>query len=275
MKANNYNYAMELFYDANDKIRWRIVKTHKITEKREIEVSGQATFDDVDEAQAHCEFYLGDKWSVTREEKMTQIEVVNNSKDDVTIYVTLGATQGCLQDVTKIPWGIKGSGLNGSFLLKSGATAKAWAPDNMGWNGAFSFDSPPLNCPPKNYPNGINLFEFIINNGFQAGNPKETVDISCVDGVNALIGCNLSNGGQWDAGPTQPDVTSFENDDIYKNTGNVGVYPFKCDGCTESISPPDCGDGKHAATPQSDAICNVQRTPGTDGLIVVHFNGFA
>jgi hypothetical protein len=64
----NYDYAMELFYDARDKIRWRIVKAHKETGKREIEVSGQATFDDVDVAQAHCEFYLGDKWRVSCEE---------------------------------------------------------------------------------------------------------------------------------------------------------------------------------------------------------------
>jgi hypothetical protein len=205
---------------------------------------------------------------------MTQIEITNMSGDDVTIWVTLGAVKGCLQDVSQIPWGVTGSGLQGKFILKSGDIAKAWAPDKVGWNGNFAFGHPPSNCPPESYPDGINLFEFMINNGFQAGNPKETVDISCVDGVNALLGAQLSGGGVWDAGPTEPDVSSFENDSIYNNTGNVGVYPFKCDGCTESIAPPDCGDGKHPATPQSNAICNVQRTPGTEGLVNVIFKGF-
>jgi hypothetical protein len=277
MDTVNYNYAMELFYDANDKIRWRIVKEHKQTSKRDIEVSGQATFDDVDIAQKHCEFYLGDRWSVNieKETKMTQLEIKNTSGEDVVVWITLGATSGCLQDVAKIPWITSGSGAQGSFTLKAGDTAKAWAPSNLGFNGVLSFGTVPLNCPTDEFPNGINIFEFIINNGFQTGNPKETLDISCVAGANALLSVGLSEGGAWDAGPTEPDVKSFQNDAIYKNTGNVGVFPFKCDTCTGSVNPPNCGDGKHPATPQGNAICNVQRTPGTDGLVVVSFTGNA
>jgi hypothetical protein len=180
-----------------------------------------------------------------------------------------------LQDVTKIPWVTSGSGLQGSFTLKDGDSTGKWAPANEGFNGNVSIDSPPLNCPPPAYPDGINLFEFIVNNGFQTGNPKETVDISCVDGANAYFEGTLVGGGKWDAGPTEPDVKSLYNKAIYSNTGLVGVYPFKCDICTGSDNPPDCGDGKKPAKPQANDICNIQRTPtDDDSSILIDFKGF-
>lgn len=62
--ASKYDFFMEIFPDKNDKIRWRIVREERGTDRRDIEVSGQCTFETVDEAQEHCCFFLGDKWRV-------------------------------------------------------------------------------------------------------------------------------------------------------------------------------------------------------------------
>ena len=65
MDTTKYDFSMEIFYDAKDLIRWRIVREDKTSKEREIEVSGRCTFETVDDAQAHCCFFLGDKWGVT------------------------------------------------------------------------------------------------------------------------------------------------------------------------------------------------------------------
>jgi hypothetical protein len=74
---------MEIFYDANDKLRWRIVREEKDNpKKREIEVSGQCTFDNADQAEEHCCFYLGDHWSVKKAEQQNVIEGGHVRKED-------------------------------------------------------------------------------------------------------------------------------------------------------------------------------------------------
>jgi hypothetical protein len=110
----------------------------------------------------------------------------------------------------------------------------------------------------------VNLFEFILNNGFQPGNPQETVDISCVAGVNCAILADL-DGENWNAGPTLPSIRRIQNGKIGSNTGRAGVYPVGCDTCTSSTSPPQCPNPPTYETPQANAICNVQRPASHQG----------
>jgi hypothetical protein len=196
------------------------------------------------------------------------LSIKNATKKDVTVWITLGATPGCLQDVTKIPFVTSGSGLVGSFVLKAGKCVMPYAPEAMGFNANLSFNTQPLNCPSAQMPYGVNLFEFIINNAFQPGAPQETVDISCVAGVNCIIKAELS-GPTWNAGPTQPNVTKIENSIPPMNTGKVGVYPFGCDTCTSITAPPSCPSLPWPyEQPQTDAICNVQRNASNSGGVV-------
>lgn len=205
----------------------------------------------------------------------TQLVIVNgDSKNPVTVFVTLGATPGCLQDVSKIPF-IKHviAPLAGSFVLKPGESVGPYAPDRLGFNGNLSFGTQPLNCPTPQFPNGVSIFEFILNNGFQAGSPQETVDISCVAGVNCLIRSQLS-GPVWNAGATQPNVGAIENGKMGSNPGRVGVYPYGCDTCTSISSPPVCPGHPPYETPQKEPICNVQRNAKVNGgLVKVTFLG--
>jgi hypothetical protein len=196
----------------------------------------------------------------------TSMTVYNHSKDTVLVYLTLGTTPGCVRNVNEVDWvqdTVQGQrGLQGTFLLMPGDSTVSYNSDTLGFNGVLSFNFAPDNCPSPSYTNGINQFEFIINNSFQAGNPQETVDISCVHGVNGVIRVNLSD-SNWNAGPTIPMVQSFANTMDKNQLGIAGVFPFACTHCTDYIGAPTC-----IPLPQpvnKTAICNVQRNANNNG----------
>lgn len=206
----------------------------------------------------------------------TQLEVKNDTKSSVLVYITLGATPGCCQDVSHLLTtnGVAISKLHnlmGTFILTPNQTVLISAPENQGLNGNFSFGTPPLNCPTVDFQEGVNLAEFIINNGFQV-NGQETVDISCVCGANAFIEFELSE-DDWNDGTTWG-IKHIKNGTRFNNTGISGVYPYGCDNCTSSDNPPSC-IGKHPEYANSTPICNVQRPAGNNkgGKVTVVFKG--
>ncbi|MDJ0718127.1 MAG: hypothetical protein QNJ54_28530 [Prochloraceae cyanobacterium] len=210
----------------------------------------------------------------------TQLTVKNNSKQDVRVYLTLGPVPGCVQQISEIPF-VKEqvNHLQGWFLLPKGNSVSYTPPQGKGFNGNFAFGTPPQNCPTKQFPSGVILAEFMINNSFQGPNSQETLDISAVDGVNALLKFSMTGGGAWNAGPTKPNVTEFENKKIGQNAGRVGVYPYACDVCIASQNPPVCPNPPIGAPnppiPQKQAICNVQRNASqAGGTILLTFKGF-
>ena len=205
----------------------------------------------------------------------TRIVIANELRrqDDVIVWVTLGATPGCLQDVSKIPFIThKLNNLVGYFVLAGRHSTLPYAPDE-GFNANISFNTQPLNCPTLAFPNGVNLFEFIINNAFQGKDAQETADISCVAGANAEIIVDFG-GPAWNAGPTQLDIKHIVNGAIGMNTGAVGVYPVGCDKCTKIVNPPKCPNPLKHSKPQAEAICNVQRPADySGGIVTVRYGG--
>lgn len=206
----------------------------------------------------------------------TKLEVKNDSLYEVLVYITLGATEGCCQDVAKLTTTDnitinKLADLMGNFTLAPGQSTHISAPDPEGLNGNFSFGTPPLNCPTPDFPEGVNLAEFIINNGFQV-NGQETVDISCVCGANAFIEFELSE-DDWNDGTTWG-IKHIKNNTRYNNTNISGVYPYGCDNCTSSDNPPGC-IGQQPQYANSNPICNVQRSAATNkgGRVLVKFLG--
>lgn len=200
----------------------------------------------------------------------TLMTIKNDSKDSVLVYVTLGTTWGCIQNVLDIPFvsdTVPGQrGLQGTFILAPKDSTLLWAPDSLGYNGVISFNYAPDNCPAPSYTNGLNQFEFIINNSFQPGNPQETVDISCVHGTNCVIRVNLNTESSWNAGPSFPGIQSFANTRDKNQIGTPGVYPYGCDTCTASKSPPTCIPLPQPA--QKTKICNVQRDAALSGGVI-------
>jgi hypothetical protein len=209
---------------------------------------------------------------------MTTLEAHNPTDRPVLVYLTLGATPGCVQDVSAITFTPAVSlnviaPLMGSFTLTANQTVQIAAPDNLGLNGNLSFGTPPLNCPCPDWPNDVALAEFIINNGFQP-NGQETIDISCVAGSNAYLGFDLS-AGDWTTNGGAISVSQVRNSTRYRNTGLVGVFPYGCDNCTSSDSPPSCV-GKQPQFVQAAPICNVQRSAAANqgGVVKVSFLGW-
>jgi hypothetical protein len=194
---------------------------------------------------------------------MTKIKLTNQNAKDVLTYITLGATAGCIVDVEKIIFSekvelTKVADLMGHFILKGNSSIYLEAPNNEGFNGNISFNTPPMNCKSAELPNGMNVAEFIVNNGFQGLNSQETIDNSCVAGANAKIKFSM-DADDWTTDSGTVNVSEFENNEWDKNTNVIGVFPYGCDNCTASVSPPSC-IGKQPQFVSSRPLCNVQRS---------------
>lgn len=206
---------------------------------------------------------------------MTSLQVRNDSAGPVKVYITLGATPGCVQDVAQIT-GVaitKMYPLMGYFELASKATVILTAPGKLGFNGNFSFNTPPLNCPTPEFPNGVVLAEFIINNGFQQYG-QETIDVSCVAGANAFVAFEMSQDDWTSNFGKITAIKKIENGTKLDNTGRVGVFPYGCDNCTSSDHPPECV-GKQPKYVNKEPICNVQRPAGSNkgGTLTAVYKG--
>lgn len=200
----------------------------------------------------------------------TRIRVVNETDSAVVVWLSLGATNGCLQDIGQVPFITDSvAPLKGYFTLQAHDSTIDYAPAlGTGFNGEFSFDTVALTCAlPPRYPFGINIFEFIVNiSNAPYPNPQETVEISCVDGANCMISGKFIGGESWNASSMYPKVDSIWNKGIHNNSGQIGVFPFGCDDCTKSVNPP-CG--KNDKDKQKYPICTVQRNAiGSKGGIV-------
>lgn len=209
----------------------------------------------------------------------TLVKLTNNTDKDVHTHITLGATEGCVQDVTTLVFSdpsivvISEYPLKGYFVHKAKTSVYVAAPDNMGFNGNVSFNTEPQNCKSQELPWGMNLAEFIVNNSFQV-NGQETVDNSCVAGANAVIKFKLS-ADDWTTNGGAIAVKEIVNGMWDNNTGLVGVYPYGCDDCTASVAPPSCV-GQQPQFVQQDPICNVQRDCAVNegGEVEIILEGF-
>jgi len=211
---------------------------------------------------------------IETQDTTTYLRIVNDSEDTIVVWVTLGATEGCLQDINLIPFITDSvAPLKGYFTMYPHDSTPDYAPDSIGFNGQLSFNTPALNCPTTDFPEGVNIFEFIINNSFQTGIPQETIEISCVAGANCLLKSRLAGGESWNASDLYPKVDTFYNMSRYNNTGLIGVFPYGCDDCTSSVSPPECA--KTDKYKQKEPICTVQRDAigSGGGLVRVSYLG--
>jgi hypothetical protein len=205
----------------------------------------------------------------------TQMQIRNDSKDTVLVYLTLGATPGCIQNIGAIPFitdSLPGQrGLQGTFVLAPGDSTINYAPDSLGYNGVISFKFAPDNCATPAYPNGLNQFEFIINNAFQGPGAQESANISAVHGVNCVIRVDYITLNQFNAGPTVPIIQSYANT-LDRNQSIAGVYPYGCDTCTGSKTLLPCIKYPQPAHKNSD--CQTQRNAAqSGGLIKVIYLG--
>lgn len=198
----------------------------------------------------------------------TEMRVVNETSDSVLMYLTLSgypAPQDTLyvQNVNGI-FGCTQTGLQGSYYLKAGDSVSYTS--SLYFSGNISFGVTPMNCPDSTWKTGMNLFEFNLNE------PQESIDISCMAGVNSIMRVDLIGGPAWPAN-IYADPRVLQNDSMYKNTGRVGVYPYGCTDCTDTNGRQACQTPSE--TPNVNPICNPTRAKGDKGGIVrVAFKGY-
>ncbi len=210
----------------------------------------------------------------------TLVTLKNSTNRPVQIFFTLGVVNGCLQDVQAV-FGPNmqhvGGPLIGSITLApqgSPGDSISSISGNACVSGSFSADSVRFNCATDKFPNGQSLAEFIVNNFGQGGSSQETVDISCVTGVNAIWQFTM-DGGQSDWTTTKDTRTTphktevvrkMRNDQLFNNIGSIGVFPFGCTNCSDNAGVPCCAPGTNPGSDPNSSNppgCANQGPPGT------------
>jgi hypothetical protein len=132
-------------------------------------------------------------------------------------------------------------GLLGKFTLQANQTVSFDSfSGGATHGGAITFRAPPQSCPViPGAPCGVTKGEFTINTG------NESADVSSVDGINAIVEMDLTNGGSGPAWPTNPTTGSA----VTRNSGTLtgdkplwGVFPYRCTICADigAAPPTDC-----------------------------------
>lgn len=225
----------------------------------------------------------------------TTLEVTNNTSSPVPVLVTLGVGFG-ISNVNQLPWNITpqpaGSATQGIFTLAANSSVSFNSgTQSFSGNIAFgpTFTARGCGNPAPNacYPNSTDLAEFTLNT------PGETVDISGVNGTNALITINFSgqsqspwNDGSWPG--ANPNVTQIAASQPISNwTSPPGVYGWQATNCVNVVLPVPNGPPSNlcpapvnapgAPQLQANAQCNIQRAGNapTGGTVQVVFNGWA
>lgn len=236
----------------------------------------------------------------TTSSSTTQLKVTNATAQTVPVQITLGrrhtgsGSDGTdsygITNISQLPaaWTtypeVSASTIEATFLLGAGQST-CFNSGNLSFSGNIAFGPviAPRGCggaATSCYPDAATFFEFALNLGPTGW---ETVDISGVNGTNALVTANLG-APIWTNSVTTNSVTSITNTAIGSWTSGLnGVYGWQSTNCTSAVNPPNplptCAAPLHtpAATQnQSQAICNIQRSPGTTGgTVEVVFNGYA
>lgn len=201
-------------------------------------------------------------------QESTELVVINSTKDSVLMYITLSGynppeNSKYVQDVNGI-LGCTGSGLQGTVWIKANDTVSYTS--TKYFSGNVSFGTPPLNCPDNIWKTGVNIFEFNLNN------PQESIDLSCMAGVNCLMRVDLVGGPNWPA-DTSMNTRVIENREMNHNTGIVGVYPYGCTNCVDTTGKQPCQTPNE--TPNTHRICNPTRAKDQHGgKVQITFKGY-
>jgi len=168
-----------------------------------------------------------------RAQSHTSLWFSNATGSPMTTWLTLGANSaGRVENVMLLDVGtsqlvpVIGSGLQGSFTLQANQTVSWDSFNGRLATGAVTFRAFPQSCPTSGGPCGVTKGEFAINIG------NEAVDISSVDGINAIMAMDLSEGG------ATPWPSNHNGGQMAQNSGTLtgdkaawGVFPYRCTQC--------------------------------------------
>jgi len=218
----------------------------------------------------------------------TDVIIKNSSNlDSVQVFITLQSQESIVGK-----FGMDSTNFNPNSMNPDGSLVKCkgvfWAKkdveyhlgDTLALYGAVvSFGADNYGCEAAIYYGwiyGINIFEFTVNTP-STGN--ESTDLSCLDGLNSFLKLTVSDTTNWIAGGNVF-VGSTENKfPLLANCGIVGVYPYHCDVCIDTLTPPHpvCfpwvnPDSSCTDNPVNN--CQLDRATVRGGNIMCEFLGF-
>ncbi len=208
----------------------------------------------------------------TIKQTYTNLVVTNDKNVSVEVYVTFAAKNN-KNKCCAIPAGLsdfsfltKVQPLMGKFKLGP-KSSRVFDPKGKCFSGNICFYIEPQ-CPIKgadfNHGKyGTSIAEFTLNPNKGC---DETIDISCVNGVNSFIKLITKGKIGWVYGPNNTAIDTIYNKGLKENAGLPGVYPVNCTTCTGTANAP-C-PALPLGPVQSQPICNVQRL-GSGGTVSV------
>lgn len=168
----------------------------------------------------------------------TSLQFSNTTASSVTAWLTLNDNSaGRIQDVrlvdviTRQIVPVKDADparhLQGSFTLQPQQTVSWNSFNGRVAAGNVAFRAAPQFCSTPGGPSGVTLGEFAINIG------KEAVDISSVDGINAIMAMDLSEGGAtpWPSNPNGSGKVAQNSGTLTGDKTAWGVFPYRCTKC--------------------------------------------
>ena len=214
----------------------------------------------------------------------TDVVIKNSSElDSIQVFVTLQSQESIVGK-----FGMDSTNFNPNSKNPDGTPVKCkgifWAKKGIEYHlgdtstvygAVVSFGADNYGCEAaiqNGWQYGINIFEFTINT---PSNGNESTDLSCLDGLNSFLKLTVSDTLNWIAGgnvfknPTQ-NTWPLEN-----NCGIIGVYPYHCDVCIDTLTPPHpvCFPFKECSK-NSVNNCQLDRATVRGGKVTCEFLGF-
>lgn len=214
--------------------------------------------------------------SCNQDTDSTEIIIQNNSeRDSVKVYLTLPSTESAEGHfgITKDHLTPSNPSQGYFWALKD----SSYSSNNNGkvFEGfAISFDTTNIPCTGASgtkFISGVNVFEGSLNVEY------ESFDISCMDGVNAVLQVTVSDSINWTTGDGTNILpfTTSTNSAILKDNYNIrGVFPYRCTDCIDTPNPPsNCYN--LPLTCSSERTCQANRAKHQGGKIFLTYLGEA
>jgi hypothetical protein len=167
----------------------------------------------------------------------TEFIIINDWKEEVTVYLTLELSEGYVSDISQIPFIKKRINMyQGAFQLSPQKFVIYKSPKGMVFGGKVSFNSLPLNGPIPSFPYGINTAQFIVNNHLDLPKTYEKIGINNNAGTNSYMKFTVNGGGQWAQQSSSSDMDTSQNTLRAENTSDIGTFSMSYDNASMNSS---------------------------------------
>jgi hypothetical protein len=198
----------------------------------------------------------------------TNIIIKNSSKQDsILVYITLQAPNRVfgLFGITDTISASKGT----FYAYRDSSYASNDTNALFGVVVSFIGDNMPCQqAVDSGFTTGINIFECSVNMN------SECFDMSCEDGMNAMLRVSVSDTLNWKSGDGSHILTFKKAENVFPLRNNVnipGVFPYRCTDCIDlgKAIPKNCFDLRDTCS--TYRTCQIARTGLKGGYLTIEY----